>query len=219
MTILDPERTQPVDQLLTAYLQSQRRKSAKTDGLRKIKSNIDFDDLINARIQPNVTQITQLHFTFLLFLFFLRGPKTRDLDQAPYKSIHSGGESERPYVNRSCRTWPPSSLLFQWLSCCVVAVIYPHPLLPPSSLMSLCHQLQSSFLNNAGLMVIGYSIQTTEAKPGMMCPMYCMNATYMTCPPKNTEKLPPACNCCIAENSGKRGCTIYLGDGGAMKCP
>ncbi|KAF8674287.1 hypothetical protein HU200_048109 [Digitaria exilis] len=48
--------------------------------------------------------------------------------------------------------------------------------------------------------------------------MYCMNATYMTCPPKDTEKLPPACNCCLAEKGG-RGCTIYLGDGGVKKCP
>nr|CAB3493339.1 unnamed protein product [Digitaria exilis] len=78
---------------------------------------------------------------------------------------------------------------------------------PPVALLLLC-----------GLMVIGHSIQTTDAKPGSICPMYCMNATYMTCPPKDTEKLPPACNCCLAEKRG-RGCTIYLGDGGVKKCP
>jgi hypothetical protein len=40
--------------------------------------------------------------------------------------------------------------------------------------------------------------------------MYCLDAKYMTCPPKDTEQLPPACNCCVAE---KRGCTIYLSNG------
>ncbi|RCV41037.1 hypothetical protein SEVIR_9G101550v4 [Setaria viridis] len=62
-------------------------------------------------------------------------------------------------------------------------------------------------------MVIGCSIQSAEAKPGRVCAMYCLNGTYMTCPPKDPEKLPPACNCCLAK---KRGCTIYLSDGGAV---
>ncbi|PUZ37160.1 hypothetical protein GQ55_9G096400 [Panicum hallii var. hallii] len=65
-------------------------------------------------------------------------------------------------------------------------------------------------------MVIGCSVQSAEAKPGRMCAMYCLDAKYMTCPPKDTEQLPPACNCCVAE---KRGCTIYLSNGGVEKCP
>jgi hypothetical protein len=67
-------------------------------------------------------------------------------------------------------------------------------------------------------MVVDHSIQSAEAtKPGTVCAMYCLNATYMTCPPKqDTEKLPPACNCCLAE---KRGCTIYLSNGAVEKCP
>uniref|UniRef100_K4AKH4 Uncharacterized protein n=1 Tax=Setaria italica TaxID=4555 RepID=K4AKH4_SETIT len=80
---------------------------------------------------------------------------------------------------------------------------------PPSKLA-----LPVTFLL-CGLMVIGCSIQSAEAKPGRVCAMYCLNGTYMTCPPKDPEKLPPACNCCLAK---KRGCTIYLSDGGALYC-
>ncbi|KAL6637791.1 hypothetical protein ACP70R_025363 [Stipagrostis hirtigluma subsp. patula] len=68
-----------------------------------------------------------------------------------------------------------------------------------------------------GLMVIGFgSIQSTEAaRQGRVCPMYCLNVTYMTCPP-NHDQLQPVCNCCLAP---KKGCTIYLGDGEAKMCP
>jgi len=67
-------------------------------------------------------------------------------------------------------------------------------------------------------MVIGCSVQSAEANSGRVCAMYCLDAKYMTCPPKDTEQLPPACNCCIAENEKKRGCTIYLSNGGVEKC-
>ncbi|XP_062209422.1 proteinase inhibitor type-2-like [Phragmites australis] len=66
-----------------------------------------------------------------------------------------------------------------------------------------------------GFMVISYSIQNTEAKQGRICTMHCLNATYMTCPPKDNEQLQPVCNCCLAD---KKGCTIYLSDGGVEKC-
>ncbi|KAL6843517.1 hypothetical protein ACP4OV_026579 [Aristida adscensionis] len=68
-----------------------------------------------------------------------------------------------------------------------------------------------------GLMAIGFdSIQSTEAaRQGRVCPLYCLNVTYMTCPPDDTQ-LRPVCNCCFAK---KKGCTIYLGDGGAKTCP
>ncbi|KAL6637793.1 hypothetical protein ACP70R_025365 [Stipagrostis hirtigluma subsp. patula] len=67
-----------------------------------------------------------------------------------------------------------------------------------------------------GLMMIGSSIQSTVAKEETFCPMYCLNATHMTCPPNNKKQLQPVCNCCLAE---KKGCTIYLADGGEEKCP
>ncbi|XP_062213271.1 proteinase inhibitor type-2-like [Phragmites australis] len=67
-----------------------------------------------------------------------------------------------------------------------------------------------------GLMVIGCSIQNTEAKQGKICPMYCLDATFMTCPPNDTKQLQPVCNCCLAD---KKGCTIYLSNGGVEKCP
>jgi len=64
---------------------------------------------------------------------------------------------------------------------------------------------------------VSWYCRSTEAKPGRIRPMYCLDAKYMTCPPKDTEQLPPACNCCLAENE-KRGCTIYLSNGGVEKC-
>ncbi|WVZ60463.1 hypothetical protein U9M48_010480 [Paspalum notatum var. saurae] len=73
-----------------------------------------------------------------------------------------------------------------------------------------CH-----FLNYAGLMVLG-SIPSTGAKEGKMCPMYCLEANYTTCPSTGTQHLKPACNCCMAN---EKGCTIYLTNGGVQKCP
>ncbi|KAL6843519.1 hypothetical protein ACP4OV_026581 [Aristida adscensionis] len=66
-----------------------------------------------------------------------------------------------------------------------------------------------------GLMVLGSSVQSTGAKEQTFCPMYCLNATYMTCPPNNRKQLQPVCNCCLAD---KKGCTIYLANGGVEKC-
>ncbi|OEL31167.1 hypothetical protein BAE44_0007811 [Dichanthelium oligosanthes] len=67
------------------------------------------------------------------------------------------------------------------------------------------------------VMVIDYSIQSTEAKDDGRgaCIMNCLNATYMTCPPKRTERLQPACSCCLAQ---KRGCIIHLSNGVVEKC-
>nr|AGT16267.1 hypothetical protein SHCRBa_119_J13_R_330 [Saccharum hybrid cultivar R570] len=76
------------------------------------------------------------------------------------------------------------------------------------------------FPNIAGLMVIGCSIQTTEAwawrARARFCPMYCLDFEYMTCNSTGTKQLPGVCNCCLA---AQKGCTIHLRNGGVQKCP
>ncbi|KAJ1293723.1 hypothetical protein BS78_01G090800 [Paspalum vaginatum] len=76
--------------------------------------------------------------------------------------------------------------------------------LPVALLICLC-----------GLMVLG-SIPSTGAKEGKMCPMYCLEANYTTCPSTGTQHLKPVCNCCM---TNENGCTIYLANGGVQKCP
>ncbi|TVU45201.1 hypothetical protein EJB05_04677, partial [Eragrostis curvula] len=66
-----------------------------------------------------------------------------------------------------------------------------------------------------GLMVDGCCIKNSEAGQGRFCPMYCLNAAYMTCKSTGDQHLDPACNCCVVE---KKGCTIYLNDGQPVKC-
>lgn len=44
---------------------------------------------------------------------------------------------------------------------------------------------------------------------GKVCPLYCIEGAYMTCPSSGNEQLSPSCNCCLAPN----GCVIYNSDG------
>ncbi|KAI8014185.1 hypothetical protein LOK49_LG05G02089 [Camellia lanceoleosa] len=58
-----------------------------------------------------------------------------------------------------------------------------------------------------GMFLLEYN--TAEA-----CPLYCLEADYMICESSGSQRLSPACNCCLA---GK-GCTIYFNDGTSETC-
>ncbi|KAG8633423.1 hypothetical protein MANES_18G104000v8 [Manihot esculenta] len=47
-----------------------------------------------------------------------------------------------------------------------------------------------------------------------VCPLYCLDVDYMTCPSSGEEKLSPSCNCCLAP----KNCTLHLSDGSSIYC-
>ncbi|TVU29676.1 hypothetical protein EJB05_21253, partial [Eragrostis curvula] len=67
-----------------------------------------------------------------------------------------------------------------------------------------------------GLMVDGCYIKSSEAGQGRFfpCPMYCLNAAYMTCTSSGGQHLEAVCNCCVVK---KKGCTICLNNRQPMK--
>ncbi|KAF3944964.1 hypothetical protein ACB098_01G122400 [Castanea mollissima] len=66
-----------------------------------------------------------------------------------------------------------------------------------------------------GIMVILLcgAILLGSVNPTNACPQYCLDYAYMTCPSSGSQKLDPACNCCLAQ-----GCTLYLADGTSTYC-
>ncbi|KAI3464349.1 hypothetical protein Pfo_021012 [Paulownia fortunei] len=60
------------------------------------------------------------------------------------------------------------------------------------------------------MLVLGCNLQYASAK---VCPLYCIGeGVYMTCPSSGSQKLEPACNCCLAPS----GCKLYRDDGTLM---
>ncbi|KAJ1699500.1 hypothetical protein LUZ63_008012 [Rhynchospora breviuscula] len=64
----------------------------------------------------------------------------------------------------------------------------------------------------SGCLMLGL-IQNGEAQ--VMCPQFCVSASYMMCKATGHEHVAPACNCCLVQG---QGCTIYLSDGSKMRC-
>ncbi|CAL9151910.1 unnamed protein product [Musa hybrid cultivar] len=59
----------------------------------------------------------------------------------------------------------------------------------------------------SGTVMFGWIQYSAEAK---VCPLFCVQAEYMTCNSTAGERLNPVCNCCFAPEGG---CTIYLSNG------
>ncbi|XP_056164773.1 proteinase inhibitor PSI-1.2 [Syzygium oleosum] len=59
-----------------------------------------------------------------------------------------------------------------------------------------------------------------EMNPGttlvsaVVCPQYCLDVDYMTCPSTGDKQLSPKCNCCLSP----KGCTLHLTDGTSVSC-
>ncbi|CAL4977153.1 unnamed protein product [Urochloa decumbens] len=48
----------------------------------------------------------------------------------------------------------------------------------------------------------------------VVCPLYCLQVDYVTCPSSGSQKLPARCNCCMAP----KGCTLHLSNGRQQAC-
>ncbi|GLT24980.1 hypothetical protein SLA2020_001390 [Shorea laevis] len=64
------------------------------------------------------------------------------------------------------------------------------------------------------LLILFAAMRTPANAQAKVCPLYCLQAQYMTCESSGEEKLKPACNCCLAP----KNCTIYLADGTSKYC-
>ena len=114
--------------LLTAYQRSQKEKVSK--GTRKVESNLDFDDLISAHIHLHMTQIIELQFAFSFSFCEDKNSGSWPLTKAASHKSILWQRDHTWTLNRSYRTWLPSSLLFRWLSCYAVSVLFmPSPAL------------------------------------------------------------------------------------------
>ncbi|OEL14265.1 hypothetical protein BAE44_0024717 [Dichanthelium oligosanthes] len=63
-----------------------------------------------------------------------------------------------------------------------------------------------------GVVLLGQ--EQTMGTEAVVCPLYCLQVDYVTCPSSGSEKLPARCNCCLAP----KGCTLHLSDGRQQNC-
>ncbi|URD98703.1 Potato type II proteinase inhibitor family [Musa troglodytarum] len=82
----------------------------------------------------------------------------------------------------------------------------------PSSRMSSTKLPLAILLLLSGTVMFGWIQYCAEAK---VCPLFCVQAEYMTCNSTAGERLNPVCNCCFAPGGD---CTIYLSNGGKLQC-
>ncbi|KAG0537065.1 hypothetical protein BDA96_03G115700 [Sorghum bicolor] len=77
----------------------------------------------------------------------------------------------------------------------------------------------SRFHMTCALLLLGAVLLGQQEQMGteaVVCPLYCLQVDYMTCPSSGSEKLPAKCNCCLAR--APKGCTLHLSDGTQQTC-
>ncbi|KAB1213712.1 hypothetical protein CJ030_MR5G004855 [Morella rubra] len=62
-----------------------------------------------------------------------------------------------------------------------------------------------------GAILLGNNPEKISAR---VCPRFCLDVEYMTCPSSGDKKLDSRCNCCLAP----KNCTLHLADGTSVHC-
>ncbi|CAL4957486.1 unnamed protein product [Urochloa decumbens] len=72
----------------------------------------------------------------------------------------------------------------------------------------------SSLHITSGLLLICVVLLEQIGTQAVVCPLYCLQVDYMTCPSSGSQKLPARCNCCMTP----KGCTLHLSNGRQQAC-
>ncbi|GAB2303504.1 hypothetical protein Dimus_037492 [Dionaea muscipula] len=67
------------------------------------------------------------------------------------------------------------------------------------------------------LLIYGVLLEQSRQSWGAtVCPLFCLQVEYITCPWPGPRRLPGSCNCCLAR--APKGCTLHLAGGRQIQC-